>query len=187
MNPEFGPDGSGFRGFPEYPNPLEVGGACTESRAAFSEPMRLILLCIWAQSPVWCFCTHDNQQVQAGAGGGFGRSSAIRRKISSNICHGMATSASSGCRVQELPALPAKRARQRSRTECRGRRQARAVCYGRCPIPPHRDVIAAVRRQRPGEVPSPVPNRDGRRSSSASTDSLEAVRLRTGSAWRAAW
>src|SRR5262245_28965308 len=37
--------------------------------------------------------THDHRSSHAGAGGGFGRSSAISRKISWNICRGMATSA----------------------------------------------------------------------------------------------
>jgi hypothetical protein len=35
----------------------------------------------------------SDRTLHAGAGGGCGRSSAIRRKISWNICRGMATSA----------------------------------------------------------------------------------------------
>src|SRR5207344_335218 len=45
---------------------------------------------IWTHSSVG---THDRRASHAGAGGGCGRSSAISRKISWNICRGMATAA----------------------------------------------------------------------------------------------
>ena len=43
--------------------------------------------------PVGCCGMDSDRTLHAGAGGGSGRSSAIRRKISWNICRGMATSA----------------------------------------------------------------------------------------------
>jgi len=54
---------------------------------------RAIFLCIWTLSSGRLLDRMTIERLTAGAGGGCGRSSAISRKISWNICRGMATSA----------------------------------------------------------------------------------------------
>ena len=82
MNPELEADGTDFRG--QSGSSASVGG----------RSHHLIFLGIWAQSS--CLVPLERMTMgrpHAGAGGGFGRSSAISRKISWNNCRGMATSA----------------------------------------------------------------------------------------------
>src|SRR6266566_4116149 len=53
----------------------------------------LFCLALGHTPPVGCSWTHAHRTCHAGAGGGCGRSSAMSRRISWNICRGMATSA----------------------------------------------------------------------------------------------
>jgi len=94
MNPERVPDDSDLLGFPEGVGPFVAGRLQSGlGSGVLGSELSIFPRHLGAVRPSGAVERIPIRSSHAGAGGGFGRSSAPSRKISWNVCRAMATSA----------------------------------------------------------------------------------------------